>query len=61
MTFAAKGKKNSIQNQDKQRPHTVLQKLSPKPTPSHLITTDQVFMKILPEMHQGPRKSPLHF
>ena len=26
-----------------------------------LIITDHIFMKILPEMHQGPRKSPLHF
>ena len=26
-----------------------------------LITTDHIFMKIIPAMHQGPRKSPLHF
>ena len=25
------------------------------------ITTDHTFMKILPAMHQGPRKLPLHF
>ena len=31
MSFAAKEKKN-VQNQDKQTPHTVLQKISPKPT-----------------------------
>ena len=32
MSFAAKGeKKGNGQNQDKQTPHTVLQKLSPKP------------------------------
>ena len=31
MSFAAKGKKQE-QNQDKQTLHTVLQKLSPKPT-----------------------------
>ena len=30
-------------------------------SPNILITTDYIFMKILPEMHQGPRKSPLHF
>ena len=33
MSFVAKGKKKRIvQNQDKQTPHTVLQKLSPKPS-----------------------------
>ena len=31
MSFAAKGEKK-YKNQDKQTPHTVLQKLSPKPT-----------------------------
>ena len=31
MSFTAKGGKN-VQNQDKQTPHTVLQKLSPKLT-----------------------------
>ena len=32
MSFVAKGKRKDVQNQDKQTPHTVLQKLSPKPT-----------------------------
>ena len=36
MNFAAKGKKKSLQIQDKQTPHTVLQKLSPKTTTSPL-------------------------
>ena len=39
MSFAAKGKKKekkSLQIQDKQTPHTVLQKLSPKTTPPSL-------------------------
>ena len=32
-----------------------------KVTPDILMTTDHIFMKILPEMHQGTRKSPLPF
>ena len=42
MSFVAKGKKSlNDQNQDKQTPHTVLQKLSPKTThvPSTLVGT----------------------
>ena len=37
MSFAAKGEKRNEQNEDKQTPHTVLQKLSPKPTHTPLI------------------------
>ena len=34
----------------------------PPPTFMGEITpTDHIFMKIVPEKHQGPRKSPLHF
>ena len=36
MSFVAKGKRKDVQNQDKQTPHTVLQKLSPKPTRTSL-------------------------
>ena len=42
MSFVAKGeKKKELQNQDKQTPHTVLQKVSPKPTtcPLRLLST----------------------
>ena len=37
MSFAAKEGKKSQQNKDKKTPHTVLQKLSPKPTPGPLV------------------------
>ena len=30
-------------------------------SPSNMITTDRIFMKILPEMNLATRKSPLHF
>ena len=42
MSFAAKGKKSSTQNQDKQTPHTVLQKLPPKLTPTPLTPRQRV-------------------
>ena len=48
MSFAAKGKKRNDQDQDKQTPHTVLQKLSPKTTPVPLIKT------ILCHEEEGP-------
>ena len=37
MSFAAKGEKKEVQNQDKQTPHIVLQKLSPKPSRTPLM------------------------
>ena len=42
MSFTAKGKKNE-QNQDKQTPHTVLQKLIQKPTHAPLNYADYLF------------------
>ena len=47
MSFAAKGK-IKLQNQDKQTPHTVLQKLTPKLTPCPLIKKEMVFQEPIP-------------
>ena len=51
MSFVAKGKnkkqKSSMQNQDKQTPHTVLQKLSPKLTPTPLIKVEFYLMNFI--------------
>ena len=50
MNFAAKERKN-VQNQDKQTPPTVLQKLSPKPTcpplSAFLLYTSSVYMVLV--------------
>ena len=45
MSFVAKGKERNVQNQDKQTPHTVLQKLSPNQ--SHTTLKVVQFFKIL--------------
>ena len=41
--------------------HKPLATVRGKITPNILITTDHIFIKILPEMHLGPRKSAFHF